>query len=214
MGGVDGWVDTAFGEVRDVFGASLADGRDLGAAVAVYVGGRAVVDLWGGTADARTGRAWERDTACPTFSCTKAVTATAALRVAQTAGVGWDDPVAGWWPEYAAAGKAATTLADLLTHRAGLPAFDRPITAAEAADPAAMAAQLARQRPAWEPGTGHGYHALTFGWLAGEYVRRHTGSTVGDTDFGDCVVKQVLGWKFPSASDETSVNYPFSFSPS
>jgi CubicO group peptidase (beta-lactamase class C family) len=100
--------------------------------------------------------------------------------VAQTAGVGWDDPVAGWWPEYAAAGKAATTLADLLTHRAGLPAFDCPITAAEAADPAAMAAQLARQRPAWEPGTGHGYHALTFGWLAGELVRRRAGTTVGE----------------------------------
>jgi CubicO group peptidase (beta-lactamase class C family) len=179
-GVVDGWVDPAFGEVRDVFEATFADGRNAGAAVAVFVAGRAVVDLWGGVADARTGRAWERDTACVTFSCTKAVTATAALRVAGEARIGWDEPVAAWWPEYAVAGKAATTLADLLTHRAGLPAFDRPVSVAEAADPAAMAAMLARQRPEWEPGTGHGYHALTFGWLAGELVRRHTGSTVGE----------------------------------
>jgi CubicO group peptidase (beta-lactamase class C family) len=178
--GVDGWTDPAFGEVRDLFAATFADGRNLGAAVAVYVDGRAVVDLWGGLADERTGRAWERDTACVTFSCTKAVTATAVLRVSREVGAGWDDPVAAWWPEYATAGKEATTLADLLTHRAGLPAFDRTVTPAEAADPAAMAALLAGQRPVWEPGTQHGYHALTFGWLAGEFVRRHTGATVGE----------------------------------
>jgi CubicO group peptidase (beta-lactamase class C family) len=179
VGGVDGWADPAFGAVRDVFEATFADGWNLGAAVAVFVGGRAVVDLWGGTADARTGRAWERDTACVTFSCTKAITATAALRVAQETGVGLDEPVTTWWPEYAGEGKAATTLADLLAHRAGLPALDRPVTPAEAADPGAMAARLARQRPEWEPGTGHGYHAFSFGWLAGELVRRRAGSTVG-----------------------------------
>jgi CubicO group peptidase (beta-lactamase class C family) len=181
MGGsVDGWVDPAFRAVREVFDASFADGRNAGAAVAAFVGGRAVVDLWGGSADPRTGRAWVRDTPCVTFSCTKAVTATAALRVAQDEGAGWDERVAAWWPEYAVAGKEATTLADLLTHRAGVPAFDRTVTATEAADPAAMAALLAHQRPVWEPGAGHGYHALTFGWLVGEYVRRHTGRTVGD----------------------------------
>jgi len=177
---VTGWTDPAFGAVREVFEASFDDGRNLGAAVAAFVGGRPVVDLWGGSADARTGRAWVRDTPCVTFSCTKAITATAALRVAQDAGTGWDERVAAWWPEYAVAGKEATTLADLLTHRAGLPAFDRPVTAAEAADPAAMAARLARQHPEWQPGTVHGYHAFTFGWLVGEYVRRHTGRTVGE----------------------------------
>lgn len=180
VGHVDGWVDPAFRAVREVFEASFADGRNVGAAVAAFVGGRAVVDLWGGLADARTGRTWVRDTPCVTFSCTKAITATAALRVAQDLGAESDERVATWWPEYAVAGKDATTLADLLTHRAGVPAFDRPVTATEAADPAAMAALLAEQRPVWEPGTGHGYHALTFGWLVGEYVRRHTGRTVGE----------------------------------
>lgn len=184
-GHVDGWADPAFRAVREVFEASFADGRNAGAAVAAYVGGRAVVDLWGGTADARTGRAWVRDTPCVTYSCTKAITATAALRVAQDRvtqdrGADWDERVAAWWPEYAVAGKDTTTLADLLTHRAGVPAFDRPVTTTEAADPAAMAALLARQRPVWDPGTGHGYHALTFGWLVGEYVRRHTGQPVGE----------------------------------
>jgi len=177
---MDGFLDPAFAAVRDVFEASFADGWNAGAAVAVFVGGRAVVDLWGGVADTRTGRAWLRDTPCVTFSCTKAVTATAALRVAQDIGARWDDPVAAWWPEYATAGKDATTLADLLTHRAGLPDFDRAVSAAGAADPAAMASLLAAQRPEWEPGTRHGYHALTFGWLVGEFVRRHTGRTVGD----------------------------------
>jgi len=177
---MNGWADPAFREVREIFAASFADGGNTGAAVAVFVGGRAVVDLWSGLADARTGRAWERDTPCPTFSCTKAVTATAALRVAQETGTGWDEPVTSWWPQYAAKGKEATTLAHLLTHQAGLPAFDHPVTAAQAADPEAMAALLADQHPIWEPGATHGYHALTFGWLAGEFVRRHTGDTVGD----------------------------------
>jgi CubicO group peptidase (beta-lactamase class C family) len=88
-------------------------------------------------------------------------------------------PVADWWPEFGAHGKAATATEHLLTHQAGLPAFDRPITADEAADPVAMADQLAGQTPDWTPGTAHGYHALTFGWLAGELVRRHGGQTVG-----------------------------------
>jgi CubicO group peptidase (beta-lactamase class C family) len=174
---VDGWVDPAFQAVRDVFEASFADGRNLGAAVAVFVAGRAVVDLWGGVADSRTNRLWERDTPVVTYSCTKAVTATAALAVADEE---CQERVTSWWPEYGAAGKEATTLADLLTHRAGLPAFDDAVSAEQAADPAAMAALLAGQRPVWEPGTEHGYHALTFGWLVGEFVRRHTGLTVGE----------------------------------
>lgn len=175
---VQGHADPAFAAVREVFAANLAAGRDLGAAVAVFVDGRVVVDLWGGIADRRTGRAWEHDTPCITFSCTKALTATAALRVSAETGIGVEEPVTHWWPEFGTEGKGDTTLADLLAHRAGLPAFDRPITVAEAADPRAMAAQLATQRPVWEPGTRHGYHALTFGWLAGEFVRRHTGGSV------------------------------------
>ncbi|MFE2997144.1 serine hydrolase domain-containing protein [Nocardia sp. NPDC059246] len=179
-GFVKGEVDPAFRAVREVFESSFADGQNAGAAVAVFVDGRAVVDLWGGVADARANRPWGRDTPVVTFSCTKALTATAALAVAHDRGIGWDEPVTTWWPEYGAAGKESTTLADLLAHRAGLPAFDRPVPVEEAADPAAMAALLAAQEPIWTPGAEHGYHALTFGWLVGEFVRRHTESTVGD----------------------------------
>lgn len=175
-----GHADPAFAEVKAVFEAGLADGDDLGAAVAVFVDGHAVVDLWGGIADRRTGRPWTRDTACPTFSCTKAVTATAALLVAQQQGLGTDEPVSAWWPEFAQHGKDGTSLSDLMTHRAGLPVLERPVSVAASADAAAMADLLARQRPIWAPGTEHGYHALTFGWLVGEYVRRHSGMTVGE----------------------------------
>ncbi|MQY17770.1 serine hydrolase domain-containing protein [Nocardia macrotermitis] len=177
---VDGRVDPAFQAVREIFEASFADGRNTGAAMAVYLDGRPVVDLWGGIADARTQRPWERDTPAVTFSCTKALTATAALAVAHESGTSLSEPVTTWWPEYGVEGKAATTLADLLSHRAGLPAFERAVTATEAADPAKMAALLADQRPLWEPGTEHGYHALSFGWLVGEFVRRQTNSTVGE----------------------------------
>lgn len=176
----EGHADPAFAEVKAVFEAGLADGDDLGAAVAVIVDGRTVVDLWGGIADRRTGRPWTRDTACPTFSCTKGVTATAALMVAQKYGHDADEPVSSWWPEFAQHDKHETTLSDLMTHRAGLPVLKHPVSVADAADPAAMADLLAGQSPLWQPGTEHGYHALTFGWLVGEYVRRHTGMTVGE----------------------------------
>ena len=177
---VAGHADPAFAEVQAVFEAALADGDDLGAAVAVFVDGRPVVDLWGGIADRRTGRPWTRDTACPTFSCTKGVTATAALMVAQQRGYGADEPVSAWWPEFAQHDKHEITLSDLLAHQAGLPVLERPVSVAQAADPAAMADLLAHQRPLWRPRTEHGYHALTFGWLVGEFVRRHTGMTVGE----------------------------------
>lgn len=176
----EGRCDPAFAGVRDVFDAGLAGAEDLGAAVAGFVDGRPVFDLWGGVADQRAGRAWERDTACVTFSCTKAVTATAALLLAERGNVSLDAPITDWWPEFGAHGKAAATGLHLLTHQAGLPAFDRPISPAEAADPVAMAEHLAGQSPEWHPGTAHGYHALTFGWLVGELVRRHAGQLVGE----------------------------------
>ncbi|HEV7934773.1 MAG TPA: serine hydrolase domain-containing protein [Actinomadura sp.] len=177
---VQGHCDPAFTAVREVFEESFARGRDLGAGVTVYAGDRLVVDLWGGVADRRTGREWLPDTPCVAFSCTKAVTATAALLLAERGAYDVDGPVAAWWPEYAAHGKEDTTAAHLLSHQAGLPAFARPVTAEEAADPAAMAAELAGQAPEWTPGTAHGYHAVTYGWLAGEIVRRLSGRSVGE----------------------------------
>ncbi|WP_026405458.1 serine hydrolase domain-containing protein [Actinomadura rifamycini] len=177
--GVQGHCDPAFAGVREAFERNFAERRELGAAVAVYAGDRKVVDLWGGTADRRTGREWRADTPCFGFSCTKAVTAAAALLLAERGAYEVDGPVTAWWPEFGAACKDATTAAHLLSHQAGLPAFARPVSAEEAADAPARAAELAAQEPEWTPGEGHGYHALTYGWLAGEIVRRLSGRTVG-----------------------------------
>ncbi|MCD0448509.1 beta-lactamase family protein [Actinocorallia sp. API 0066] len=177
---VQGHCDPAFRGVREVFEAQFAAGKQVGAAVAVRVDGRQVVDLWGGLADARAGRPWEEDTPCVAFSCTKAVTATAALLLAERGLVDLTAPVADWWPEFGGQGKEGVIGEHLLSHQSGLPAFARTVTAEEAADPAAMAALLASQTPEWTPGDGHGYHALTYGWLVGEIVRRHAGTTVGE----------------------------------
>jgi len=177
---VHGHCDPAFKAVREALEESFARGHELGAAVAVYAGDRLVVDLWGGVADRRTGRPWLPDTPCVAFSCTKAVTATAALALAERGAYDLTGPVAEWWPEFGACGKEQVTAEQLLSHQAGLPALEREVSAAEAADPAAMAALLAGQAPVWTPGQAHGYHALTFGWLAGEIVRRLSGRTVGE----------------------------------
>ena len=176
---IGGHCDPAFAGVRDAFAENFARGEEVGAAVAVYVDGRPVVDLWGGLADHRTGRPWLADTPVITFSCTKAVTAAAALRLAERGAVDLTAPVRTWWPEFAAAGKEGATGEHLLSHQTGLPAFAARLNAVDALDPAAMAARLAAQVPEWAPGTDHGYHALTYGWLAGELVRRHAGKPVG-----------------------------------
>jgi CubicO group peptidase (beta-lactamase class C family) len=176
---IHGHCDQRFSRVAAAFARHFERGEESGAAVCVYQGDDIVAELWAGYADQRAGRRWERDTPCLTFSCAKAVTAVSALRLAEAGGCDLDAPAAGWWPEFAAAGKERATGAQLLSHQAGLPAFRDPVSVAEAADPAAMAARLAAQPPEWEPGSAHGYHALTYGWLAGELVRRLSGQTVG-----------------------------------
>ncbi|MEV0236505.1 serine hydrolase domain-containing protein [Nonomuraea sp. NPDC050786] len=173
--------DTApgFEAVREAFAANLAGGADIGAAVSVYLHGRKVVDLWGGIADPETGRPWERDTLQLVYSTTKAVTATCALLLAQRGQLDLDAPVAECWPEFAANGKERLPVRWLLTHQAGLPALDHPVTPEEAIAWEPVVAALAAQRPYWEPGTEHGYHGLTYGWLVGEVVRRVSGRSIG-----------------------------------
>ncbi|GAA2356383.1 serine hydrolase domain-containing protein [Nonomuraea africana] len=149
----------------------------LGAAFAVHVEGELVVDLWGGVADRRTGRPWTADTPVLSYSCTKAVTATVALLLVERGLFELATPVAALWPEFAAQG---VTVEHLLTHQAGLPVIEEQVPVEEYGDQAAIAARLARQSPLWEPGSAHGYHALTYGFLIGEVVRRVTGKSVGD----------------------------------
>jgi CubicO group peptidase (beta-lactamase class C family) len=176
---IDGTVAPGFEPVRDAFAANFEKAGEVGAAVAVYRDGRPVVDLWGGQADPSTGRPWERDTLQLVYSATKAVTAAAAHLLAQRGALDLDAPVARYWPEFAAADKDGIPVRWLLSHRAGLPALDRPVPLADALTWDPMVAALAAQRPLWEPGTAHGYHGRTFGWLVGEVIRRVSGRSVG-----------------------------------
>lgn len=176
---IHGWVEAGYEGVQDAFADNFATLGDIGAAFCLYVTGRKVVDIWGGTADTKAGTAWTDDTLSLMFSTTKGVTAICAHLLAQRGQLDLDAPVVDYWPEFGTEGKSDVRVRDLLSHRAGLPVVDQPLAPDEALawQPAVRA--LAAQRPAWEPGTGHGYHAVTFGWLIGEVIRRATGRSPG-----------------------------------
>lgn len=176
---MQGEVAAGFEGVRDAFVANFERFGDVGAACAVYVGGEAVVDLWGGIADPTTGRSWEADTTAVVFSTTKGVAAIAAHLLAQRGELDLDAPVASYWPEFGAEGKAELPVRALLSHRAGLPVVDGTVTPADALAWDPVVERLAAQAPVWPPSTAHGYHAITYGWLVGEVVRRATGRTLG-----------------------------------
>ncbi|MEV6319427.1 serine hydrolase domain-containing protein [Streptomyces sp. NPDC051776] len=176
---IDGQVAAGFEPVREAFAANFAQRGDVGAAVCVYVGGRPVVDLWGGVADPDTDRPWERETLQLVYSATKGATASAAHLLAQRGLLDLDAPVARYWPEFAANGKAAIPVRWLLSHQAGLVTLDQPVPLSDALGWQPMVAALAAQRPVWVPGTAHGYHGRTFGWLVGEVIRRVSGRTPG-----------------------------------
>jgi CubicO group peptidase (beta-lactamase class C family) len=176
---IEGTCDSRFSAVRDVFVEQLAKPEELGAAVAVTLEGRRVVDLWGGHADAARTRAWTPDTIVNLFSTTKGMTALCAHRLADQGKLDLDAPVARYWPEFAQADKGAIPVRWLLDHSAGLVAVDALLPPTALYDWDAMASAYAAQAPWWQPGTRHGYHALSFGWLVGEVVRRVSGRSVG-----------------------------------
>ncbi|MBD0746483.1 serine hydrolase domain-containing protein [Streptomyces sp. CBMA152] len=176
---VRGTVDPGFESVRDAFIRNFEQGGERGAAVAVYHHGRKTVDLWGGTRDVDGTAPWAVDTVQIVRSVTKGVAAAVPLLLHQRGQLDLDAPVATYWPEFKANGKDRTLVRHLLSHRAGVPVLDRPLTTAEAADGESGPAAVAAQAPVWEPGTDHGYHAQTYSWLLGELVRRVTGRTLG-----------------------------------
>jgi CubicO group peptidase (beta-lactamase class C family) len=173
-----GFAEPGYGPVADAL-ASTFDHGDLGAGCALYVDGLPVVDLWGGVADKASGRAWDRDTLTLVFSVTKGVSSICAHMLVERGQLDLDAPVTTYWPEFGAAGKGATTVRDVLSHRTGLPVVDGPVTLEDLADPAGMAARMAVQAPLFEPGTQHVYQAVTFSWTFGEIIRRITGETLG-----------------------------------
>jgi len=176
---VCGHVEPGFEPVAEAFAANFAERGELGAAFAATLDGRPVVDLWGGVADAATGRPWLEDTMQVIFSGTKGVTALCMAMLLDRGSLKLDDPVSVHWPEFAAHGKEAITVADVATHCSRLPGVRAPVGEQELLDPGRMAALLAEQEPESDPRAQFIYHALTYGWLCGELMRRVDGRSLG-----------------------------------
>jgi CubicO group peptidase (beta-lactamase class C family) len=174
---VSGHAAPGFERVAEAFERNFGGGVELGAGFAAYVDGELVVDMWGGLADARRGIAWDGDTLVPVFSGTKGLVAICLLVLIERGSLELDAPVCHYWPEFAAHGKEEITVRDVVSHQARLPGLLTPVTVEEATDDRRMAALLADQAPLQL--SGPRYHALTFGWLCGELVRRVDGRSVG-----------------------------------
>jgi len=176
---VHGHIDPRFAPVRDVFIDNFSRFGEVGAALAVVVDGKPVIDIWAGHADGARTQPWQRDTLVNVFSTTKGLTAMCALRLLDQGVLDVDAPVAKYWPEFAQGGKGTLPVRDLLSHAAGMAAVRRPLEPAALFDWDTMTSALAEMEPWWEPGSKHGYHALTYGWLVGELVRRLSGKSLG-----------------------------------
>lgn len=188
MSEISGSVSPGFEPVRDAFARNFETQGEVGAALCVYRDGSPIVDLYGGVADPTTGDPWREDTLTLVFSSTKGITAACIALLVERGQLDLDAPVARYWPEFAANGKAEISVRCVLTHRAGLAAVAGDLTLEEvlAWDP--VCAAIAAQAPEWEPGTKHGYHARSYGWILGEVVRRITGESIGRF-----IAKQIAG---------------------
>jgi CubicO group peptidase (beta-lactamase class C family) len=179
MTDIHGFAHDGFEKVRDTFTDNFASKGDIGASFCVTRNGETVVDLWGGYADAAKTKPWVKDTIINVYSTTKTMTALTALVLADRGLIDFDAPVAKYWPEFAANGKANIKVSHLMSHSAGLSGWKEKIKKQDLYDWEKMTSLLAAQSPFWEPGTAPGYHALTQGYLVGEVIRRVTGKSVG-----------------------------------
>jgi CubicO group peptidase (beta-lactamase class C family) len=169
---IEGIAAPEFHDVCREFERNFVERGELGAACAIYHRGQKVVDLWGGERCTSNSLPWTEGTLALVFSVSKGMAA-AAIAVAHSRGLfELDEPVAAYWPEFQQHGKSHITVRQLLAHQSGLIALDQPVWVQELADHDALAEILARQGPAWSPGTKHGYHTLTLGWYQSELIRR------------------------------------------
>lgn len=168
---IQGSVKTGFERVKDVFERNFTERGELGAACAVYHKGEKVVDLWGGIRDEASLAPWEEDTMTVVYSMTKGMSALA-MAVAHSRGLfEYDEPVATYWADFAQNGKEKITVRQMMNHQAGLCAIDEPLSLEILADPDKTASAIAKQKPAWEPGTKHGYHGVSLGWYESALLR-------------------------------------------
>ena len=190
----EGTCKPGFERVAEAFKKNFDANGEVGASVCLTVGGETVVDLWGGTADQKSGAPWKRDTVGIVFSCTKGATALCAHVLASRGRLDLDAPVAELWPEFARNGKEHVTTRMMLDHSAGVPALRAKVKDSGPYEWDYMTGLLAEEAPFWPPGTRNGYHGFTFGWTVGEMVRRAAGSSLG-TFFKNEVAKP-LGLDF------------------
>jgi len=168
-----------FVKVKEAFEKNLDSGADIGASAAVFIDGEPVVDIWGGYLDEAHTQPWQRDTIINTFSTTKTMTALSALVLADRGEIDLDAPVAKYWPEFAAAGKARILVRQVLGYSSGMAGWTAPMTLPDLYDLEKSTALLAAQEPWWEPGTAGGYHAFTIGHLVNAIILRVTGKPLG-----------------------------------
>ena len=179
---ISGYVARGFEPVRDAFIENFQSRDELGAGFAAWMGDELIVDLRGGWADRAKSRDWAANTLVPVYSTTKPISALImAALIEANDGATYETPVAEIWPEFAAAGKGQVTIGEVLSHQAGLPGFVEPIDPALWLDPPALSARLAEETPMWPPGTAHGYHPLTWGYMAGEIALRLSGQSLGQS---------------------------------
>jgi CubicO group peptidase (beta-lactamase class C family) len=176
---IGGFVEPGWEPVRSAFEKNFELGEEIGASACVYHRGRKMVDIWGGAFDEKGGRPYDDSTVQLMFSTTKGIVAIAVAMCVQRGLLDYDEKVATYWPEFAAHDKGEATVAQLLSHQCGLICPDAPVTLADALDWKTITSMLADTKPDWPIGSGHGYHALTYGWLAGELIRRTDGRSPG-----------------------------------
>ena len=176
---ITGYCDPRFESVAEVFRASLSSKFEVGASFAVEHMGRTVIDLWGGHQDAERTKSWERDTIVNVFSVTKGVTAICVARLIELGHIDINEKMSRYWPDYGCNGKEDTTVLDVLCHRSANFGFQNEVPNENWTDWNLFAKTLSEQAPFEVPGTIQAYHALTFGWLVGELIRRVDGRSVG-----------------------------------
>lgn len=166
--------------MQDAFAENFVQGKEVGAAVAAWVDGDLVVNLWAGSADEAGNRPWQEDTLSTVLSGTKGLTSTCVHQLVERGELDLDAPVARYWPEFAQAGKQDITLAMVMCHRSGVIGPRERMDWKQVTDWDYVCERLAEAEPWWAPGTAQGYHMTTFGFILGEIFRRVTGRTVGD----------------------------------
>lgn len=176
---ISGFVASGFEPVQEAFEANFAEDTELGAGFAAYIDHQLIVDLRGGYADRRKEKVWDEKTIVPIYSTTKPIAALTLAHVIDALPAGYETLVADVWPEFGANGKDQVTIAQMVSHQAGLPGFVDPVDPGLWLDPPACAAALAPLAPLWAPGTAHGYHPLSWGYLIGELVQQIAGRSVG-----------------------------------